>query len=175
VTAVNVLVVFYSTGGDTERLALTAGVGAIQAHANIRLRRLPPGPEVQPAAMAAQQRDNLDRMSRDYVAPRHVDMLWSDVVIFGTPPQGVRDVAAYVEDLPALGSVSGRIAAPIAAGPSPAILRPIYAAAAQAGFIVVPMPASLDSIEAQHAFGRQVVALARALKTTQTAATPAAR
>jgi len=37
---VNVLVVFYSRYGETERLALAAGLGAIQEEANIRLRRL---------------------------------------------------------------------------------------------------------------------------------------
>ena len=37
---VNVVVVFYSRYGATEQLALAAGVGAVQAHANIRLRRL---------------------------------------------------------------------------------------------------------------------------------------
>ena len=38
--AVNVLVVFYSRYGETERLALAAGLGAIQAEGHIRLRRL---------------------------------------------------------------------------------------------------------------------------------------
>ena len=38
---VNVLVVFYSRYGKAERLALAAGLGAIQAKANIRLRRVP--------------------------------------------------------------------------------------------------------------------------------------
>ena len=37
---INALVVFYSRHGETERLALAAGVGAVQARANIRLRRL---------------------------------------------------------------------------------------------------------------------------------------
>jgi NAD(P)H dehydrogenase (quinone) len=167
VTAVNVLVVFYSTGGETERLALTAGVGAIQARANIRLRRLPPGPEVQPPAMTPQQRENFERMSRDYVAPRPDDPLWADAVILGTSPEGAGALEAYVEGVPRLGPVAGKIAAPVATGTLPNILRPIYAAAAQAGLTVVPMPPTLASTEAQHAFGRQVVAFARALKSAQ--------
>ena len=40
-TAINVLIVFYSRRGKSEALALAAGVGAIQARANVRLRRLP--------------------------------------------------------------------------------------------------------------------------------------
>ena len=39
-TPVNVLVVFYSRYGQTERLALAAGLGAIEAEGNIRLRRV---------------------------------------------------------------------------------------------------------------------------------------
>ena len=37
---INVLVVFYSRYGNAERIALAAGVGAIQARGNIRLRRV---------------------------------------------------------------------------------------------------------------------------------------
>ena len=37
---INALVVFYSRYGTAERLALAAGLGAIQADANIRLRRV---------------------------------------------------------------------------------------------------------------------------------------
>lgn len=164
----NVLIVFYSHGGNTERLALTAGVGAIQARANIRLRRLPPGQEIQTDAATTEQRQILERLSRDYTAPRSADPLWADVIMLAAPPEGASDLEAYVERLPALGTVAGKIAAPLACGQSPQVLRPIYAAAAHAGLLVVPMPSTLDSTEAQHAFGRRVVTFARALKTAQT-------
>jgi len=42
---VNVVVVFYSRTGSTERLALAAAVGAVQGRALIRLRRLPDSAE----------------------------------------------------------------------------------------------------------------------------------
>jgi hypothetical protein len=56
VTPVNVLVVFYSRYGETERLALAAGLGAIQAEGSIRLRRV--------ADLAARERIDADRLTR---------------------------------------------------------------------------------------------------------------
>jgi NAD(P)H dehydrogenase (quinone) len=161
---VNVLVVFYSRGGDTERLALTIGVGAIQARANIRLRRLPPRADAQSASTTPSQRGTWERMSRDYVEPRAADPLWGDVIVLAASADGIRDLEAYVEALPSLGAVAGKIAAPVGPGTSPQLLRPIYAAAAGAGLVVVPALALLDTSEAQHAHGRQVVAFAHALK-----------
>jgi hypothetical protein len=164
VIAVNVLVVFYSTKGETERLALAAGVGAIQAHANIRLRRLPPGPEVQAGEMAPAARETFERMSRDYTAPRPVDAEWADALILATSRDGCSHLEAYLERLAAVTSLSGKTAAPVAVDPDPEVLRPLYAASAAAGFVVLPMPRGpLESAEARHTFGREVVAAAKAL------------
>ena len=163
--AVNVLVVFYSTKGETERLALAAGVGAIQAHANIRLRRLPPGPEVQPGEMAPAAREAFERMSRDYSPPRPADAEWADALILVTSRDGRSHLDAYLEQLPVIASLEGRIAAPLITDDAPEVLRPIYASAAVAGLIVIPMTGgALESVEARHAFGRQVVTVTRALK-----------
>jgi hypothetical protein len=165
VIAVNVLVVFYSTKGETERLALAAGVGAIQAHGSIRLRRLPPGPEVQSSDMTAEQRENFERMSRDYSPPRPADAEWADALILVTSRDGRSHLDAYLEGLPTIASLEGRIAAPLMTDAAPEALRPIYAAASVAGLIVMPMPGgALESVEARHAFGRQVVTVAGALK-----------
>lgn len=76
--AVNVLVVFQSFDGATERLALAAAVGAVQARANIRLRRLP---ENRPEANTSGEA--LLRMRREYVPPTPADGVWADAVIFG--------------------------------------------------------------------------------------------
>ena len=161
----NILVVFYSTTGETERLALAAGVGAIQAHGSIRLRRLPPGPEVQPSNMTAEQREMFERMSRDYSPPRPADAEWADALILVTSRDGRSHLDAYVERLPATASVEGRIAAPLITDAAPELLRSIYATTAVAGLIVLPMTGgALESVEARHAFGRQVVTLTRALK-----------
>jgi NAD(P)H dehydrogenase (quinone) len=75
---VNVLVIFYSRTGSTEALALAAAVGAVQARANIRLRRLPDPPEDHSSSGEA-----LTRMRKEYVPPTQADTLWADAVIVG--------------------------------------------------------------------------------------------
>jgi len=75
---VNVLVIFYSRSGSTENLALAAAVGAVQARANIRLRRLPDSGEESPDGSEA-----LARMRKEYVPPTQADALWADAVIIG--------------------------------------------------------------------------------------------
>src|SRR5437667_10033104 len=77
----HVLVVFYSRCGTTEKLALAAAVGAVQARADIRLRRLTDVTEV------AQCRDEIARMRKEYVAPAEGDILWADAIILVLPPE----------------------------------------------------------------------------------------
>ena len=76
----HVLVVFYSRCGTTEKLALAAAVGAVQARANIRLRRLPDVREVTECG------EEIARMKKEYVAPAEADVLWADAIIFLLPP-----------------------------------------------------------------------------------------
>jgi hypothetical protein len=70
---VNVLVIFSSCTGATEKLALAAAVGAVQARANIRLRRLPD--------QSSEDGEDLIRMRREYVPPKAADAAWADAVI----------------------------------------------------------------------------------------------
>jgi len=70
---VNVLVVFYSRYGETERIALAAGLGALQEEANIRLRRLADRADAATIAADADWAASLARMQRDYVVPRPAD------------------------------------------------------------------------------------------------------
>src|SRR5207249_2258638 len=58
-----------------------AAVGAVQARADIRLRRLTDVTEV------AQCRDEIARMRKEYVAPAEGDVLWADAIIFLLPPE----------------------------------------------------------------------------------------
>ena len=74
----NVLVIFASCSGATEKLALAAAVGAVQARANIRMRRLPDSCEDRP-----EWREAVARMRREYVPPTPADALWADAVIIG--------------------------------------------------------------------------------------------
>ena len=86
---VNVLVIFYSCCGRTEKLALAAAVGAVQARANIRMRRLTDSGEQIPECKEA-----LARMRKEYVPPAQTDVVWADAVIIGINGK----VAGVVED-----------------------------------------------------------------------------
>ncbi len=83
---VNALVVFYSRHGETERLALAAGVGAVQARANIRLRRLKDLADPATIANDPLWTENLERMLPDYIAPREIDADWADVILTASCP-----------------------------------------------------------------------------------------
>lgn len=164
-TDVNVLVTFYSRYGKTEQLALAAGLGAIQAQANIRLRRI--ADLVDPATIQADPEwtRNRDRMNRDYVAPRPADPAWADVIVLATPGRSSVELEAYVNSLRSVDSIAGKIAAPLTSGDSQSALEPIYALAACAGLIVVPAPAhSGDAITNARTYGRRVSQMARVLK-----------
>jgi hypothetical protein len=68
----NVVVIFHSISGSTEKLALAAAVGAVQARANIRLRRL---------SDSGEESAECVRMRKEYVPPKDADLLWADAVI----------------------------------------------------------------------------------------------
>jgi NAD(P)H dehydrogenase (quinone) len=93
---VNALVVFYSRHGETERLALAAGVGAVQARANIRLRRLKDlaDPAADPVWI-----ENLTRMLPDYIAPREIDADWADVILTASCPASPAEMESYLKSL----------------------------------------------------------------------------
>src|SRR5579863_5799574 len=136
---VNVAVIFYSRSGKTESLALAAGVGAIQARANIRLRRIP-GIADSPT------------IESEYIAPREIDLDWADVLILAVSSDAPDEMSRY---LGSLKDLSGKIAAPftsraIAHGEKDPALVALYAAAARAGLMVVPAPAqtAADPIQA---------------------------
>src|SRR5260370_36983354 len=82
---VNVVVVFYSRLGVTESLALRAAVGAVQARALIRLRRLADSADEAVIAGSPEWKENRERMKREYIAPRETDLDWAHVCLLGTP------------------------------------------------------------------------------------------
>ena len=96
---VNALVVFYSRYGETEQLALAAGVGAIQAHANIRVRRLKDLADPDTIARDSRWAENLERINRDYIAPRDIDVDWAEVMLVASCPDSLRETEQYVEAL----------------------------------------------------------------------------
>ena len=164
---INALVVFYSRYGATEKLALAAGLGAIQADANIRLRRIADRADAPTIAADVNWKKNLDRMNRDYVAPRPADPVWADVIILATPAESSSEVESYVASLSSLGSMNGKLAAPLTPGNRESALKPIYSAAACCGLIVTPCGQSSDDpIATATSFGQHVTEMARALKPT---------
>lgn len=158
-----ILVVFSSTRGETEKRALAAGVGAVEAHALIRLRRLgDPGAETVPS-------DALERMQREYVPPTWADLVWADGVSF-CPSKGSGGVWTGCLDLigrmSAEGQLDGKVAV-VASAPG----HPLAVAASLlgCGFIVLP-PAAVgdfdprsDAIDAARIQGRRLAMVARAL------------
>ena len=162
---VKVLVVFYSRYGDTEQLALAAGLGAIQEEALIRLRRVADHADAATIAGDANWSASLARMQRDYVTPRPADPVWADLIILATPRQSDGEVEAYAASLPQCGPMAGKLAAPLAAGNDTAALRGVYASSACAGLLVAP--SALDGDDAKTAarlHGRALVRTVRALK-----------
>jgi hypothetical protein len=162
---VNVLVVFYSRYGATERLALAAGVGAIQGKANIRLRRLADLADASTIAASAEWQQNLERMNRDYVTPRPVDAEWADVIVLGSPADSPGEMASYIATIAAAGALDKKVAAPVTDKNHDAALSPTYAACACAGMMVVPGRLDgADAVDSARRHGRQLVEMARALK-----------
>ena len=80
-----VLVVFYSRYGLTERLAVLLAEGAIQGGASIRLRRCRDLMPEETIAADPDWKANRDRMQDEFAAPRIQDVVWADVIAFGTP------------------------------------------------------------------------------------------
>ena len=166
---VNVLVVFYSRYGETERLALAAGLGAIQAEGNIRLRRvadLAPRERIDADAGWSQ---SLTRMNRDYVAPRPADPPWADVIILAAPPDQAAEVETFVRTLSSLGPMQNKLAAPLAAATDAPCLAALFVAASRAGLISVPVAGQTAAGEADRLtrarlHGQRLVHMARALK-----------
>lgn len=98
---VNVLVVFYSRRGETEKLATAAGVGAIQARANLRLRRLQDLADAETIARDAAWKATLERLNMDYIAPREIDAQWADVILVASPADAQTEMTQYLASLAA--------------------------------------------------------------------------
>ena len=153
-TSVNVLVVFYSRYGETEKLALAAGVGGIQARGNIRVRRLPDLVPAERIEADLLWRENLERMKKDYIGPREIDGQWADVLILAAPPDCLAEMERYLDS-----------AQPALSGKLGAVVGPCAKAAARVGITVVP-PSEADLVDPT-GYGRRVTETARSKKASR--------
>jgi multimeric flavodoxin WrbA len=83
--AENILVTFWSRTGKTEKLALRAALGAVQAKAKIRLRWLREVVEDSELDSIPEWRVNRERMSKEYIEPRENDFAWADGMVIAIP------------------------------------------------------------------------------------------
>jgi NAD(P)H dehydrogenase (quinone) len=108
-TDVNVMVVFYSRYGETERLALAAGLGAVQAHANLRLRRLKDLADAETILRDPRWSESLERLIADYIAPRDIDADWADVILLVACPDSPAETDQYLTALRAHSDNRGKL------------------------------------------------------------------
>jgi multimeric flavodoxin WrbA len=157
-----VVVTFYSRGGETERLATAAAVGAVQARAGIRMRRL-----MEPDGDAAIARhpecaDSIRRMRTEYVPPRVADLLAAEAIVIALPDEfdaSSPECAAFLDLLRSAGAggpLAGRTAAVIGARAALAAVREVLT---ECGYTVVPFARDGAGTDVDHAvaLGRQLV------------------
>jgi len=154
----NILIVFCSHTGWTEKLALAAAVGAVQGRANIRLRHVRTPAEDGAVESEPGWKEHRDRMNQEYIVPRETDLEWADAVIAGTPARVGAASGEWAEFLHLLemagsrGKLESKVATAFT-GASPdgaeneSTLGTLCAAMAKRGLTVV-LPGELDSRDA---------------------------
>ena len=184
----NVLVVFYSRGGLTERVAVLLAEGAIQGEANIRLRRCRDTMADEMISADAAWRVHRDRMHNEFASPRPDDFVWADIVAFGTPAAVGAvspELAATLEVLRLQTGISFTEKAATAFTSSygmvpgaESTLNALDAQLLRLGFTVMspfaearnglhPLSQSLEDYERARVQGRRAAALGRALQSTR--------
>ena len=148
----NVLVTFYCLNGETEKLALAAGLGAVQGRAAIRFRRLRP----EPGESAVDE-----RLDQDYVAPKEADARWADAIILGTPSRLAISSPALNEYFGMLTSagVSGKTCAVLLSNRSvvAGALETLHGAMSALGLkMVAPDLCAVDSADDARLLGRRI-------------------
>jgi NAD(P)H dehydrogenase (quinone) len=165
----NILIVFCSHTGGTEKLALAAAVGAVQGRANIRLRHVRTDADDQTVASEPGWKEHRDRMSQEYIAPRETDLEWADAVIAGTPARVGAASGEWAEFLHLLetvgshGKLESKVATAFTGAPrdgaeSESTLGTLCAAMAKRGLTVV-LPGELDSRDVSESGAVQAVRL----------------
>jgi flavodoxin len=119
-TQPSVVVAFSSRCGATERIAHAAAVGAVNARALPRLRRLADDGRAAPPECA----DTLRRMQKEYVPPTEKDIAAAPALVI-VPTAGMTPASeawqpfmAMLDRLAAAGTLTGKVAGVIDAGDS---------------------------------------------------------
>jgi NAD(P)H dehydrogenase (quinone) len=148
--SVNVLVVFYSRNGSTEKMAQAVAEGAKEAGADIRLRRARDIVRPDTMAKAPGWLENSQRMDAIYPAPTSDDTEWADGVAFGTPTRFGNvssELKAYIDSLGGIwyqGKMNHKAAGAFTSTGTPhggneATVFTLYAPLAHMGFVIVPL------------------------------------
>ncbi len=145
-----VLIVFYSRNSSTEMLAKAVAEGALEAGAEIRMRRVREvvGPDVM--RQAPGWLENATEMNAKYEAPTETDAEWADAIVFGTPTRFgsiSAELKAYIDGLGGLwfaGKLNGKVGSVFGStssrhGGNEATLLATYAPMAHLGLIIVPL------------------------------------
>jgi hypothetical protein len=139
---IHILIIFACQTGEVEQLALAAAVGAVQARANIRLRRM-----ADPAAAAS---PITARMNQDYVAPRAADTAWAHGLVVAID-------AYWLPQLQALGGLAGKPAVSLTQGSAKEGLQEL-------DFLSDNRGANVRNRDEARMLGRKVVETVRARK-----------
>ncbi|RDK08945.1 NAD(P)H:quinone oxidoreductase [Cupriavidus lacunae] len=145
-----VLIVFYSRNSSTEMLAKAVAEGALEAGAEVRMRRVREvvGPDVM--RQAPGWLENATEMNAKYEAPTEADAEWADAIVFGTPTRFgsiSAELKAYIDGLGGLwfaGKLNGKVGSVFGTtssrhGGNEATLLATYAPMAHLGLIIVPL------------------------------------
>jgi multimeric flavodoxin WrbA len=169
-----VLVTFYSRCGSTEKLASSAAVGAVQARANIRLRRVLDLDATQTLKAFPDCRPTLERMHKEYVPPTEADLVGADAVVLASPAGVAADAAEWaafrraLEKLKSEGKLAGKVGAVVESGSEPTTAG-FALSLREAGFTLPPdgtrsHAGRADGAELAKAVGRTVTELVRSLR-----------
>lgn len=173
---VTVVVAFYSRCGSSETRALTAAVGAVNARALIRMRRMADVDAAQTLTdVSPACRVDLARMHREYVGPTEADILGTDALILAVPAGFDASspvwapLMSMLARLDAEGTLRGKVAAVVGGG-SASEAASFVSLLHDRGFLLVPAgaatPRAGDASKPGHAraHGRLVAEISRALK-----------
>jgi multimeric flavodoxin WrbA len=168
---INTLVTFSSRTGATEKLALAAALGAVQARALIRLRWLREDADDRTIDSVPEWRENRARMAKEYIGPREIDFLWADVLLIAMPARaGVSspEWKTYLDGLMVLqpaGKLHGKVGTAFTEG-SDAALVSLCPALDGLDLILVPpdLTGGASAVESARLHGRKVTEAARGRK-----------